>query len=283
METNTHQSFSTPPSNSNHLDSLTPEETNHFISKCADDFLGHMKRLYEKLIVLVNPKEKKVCVKRAIYSSRYTPQGRQKILRMIRRRLRLWKADHGVLLTLTVAEFDANTSLYRGMGKLHAWESIMREGRAFCDELNKWRKRNGKKPIKAFAKIIEDQPGRHYPHLHIYYPGLYFLAPKEVISKLWPYGITNVKQTFGRTPAEYIIKYLSKESNNDFMNVMLRTFRLRMYSTSKGLKYGPDVIANNGWIYQHIGEGETPRQVVEWWAAEGYSIKGQDLTIPRGG
>ena len=265
-----------------HLNLLTPEETNKFISRCADAFLAYMERLHRKLIVLVNLDQRKVLALRASESSRYRPRGRGKIMRMIRRKLRLWKADHGVLLTLTVAEYDANSTRYQGMGQLHAWKMINEKASEFCDELNKWRERNGKKKIKAYAKVLEEQPGRHYPHLHIYYPGLYFLAPKEVIDRLWPYGITNVKPTFRTSPAEYIIKYLSKMDDNQFMNTMLWTFKLRMYSTSRGLKYGPETRTDTGWRFSPPSQDMTAEEVLAWWINEGYLDTSQSSPIPRG-
>lgn len=262
---------------------LTAEELNSLENKYADDFSFHMESLQHKFVVLKHPGEKKVCVKRAIDSSRYHPAGQRKLKKRIHQRLGAYPATDGILVTTTVAEFDTNRKCYEGKSRLSAWESINREGRGFTDELNKWRKAHGLKKIRSYVKVLEDQKERHYPHLHIWFPGLKWLAPIAVIQNLWPYGNVDIKRIWNTAPGEYIIKYISKMAGKDMMQVMLYTFHLRLFSTSRGLKYGPERKVDNGWRYSSSGGYFSMKEEIERLVAEGYSITNPTLIQPRGG
>jgi hypothetical protein len=265
------------------LDQLNPEEISSLENKYSDDFVSHMEALQHRFVVLKHPGEKKVCVKRASESSRYSEPGARKLKKRIHQRLGSYAATDGILLTLTIAEFDANRKFYEGMSRLSAWESINREGRGFTDELNKYRKAHGLKKIRAYVKALEEQPARHYPHLHIWFPGLKWLAPISVIQGLWPYGNVDIKRIWNTSPGEYIIKYISKMQGKDSMHVMLWAFHLRLFSTSRGLQYGPEIHADNGWRYSSSGGYFTMKEEVERLIAEGYSVTDPTLIQPRGG
>ena len=248
----------------------------------AETFHYYMENLHHKHIVLTNPEEKKVSSKRASDSSRYTQAGLQKIKKKIRERLSAYKATSGVLLTLTVAGCDQTSQNYQGKSLPHAWKTIMEAGRAFSDELNKWRKRHGLSTIKAYIKVLEIQPGRYYPHLHIYYPGLKWLADLPALDQLWPYGIVNIKHTDSTSPTNYITKYLSKMEGRDFMNVMLFTFHLRMYSNSRGLRYAPKIPKDTAWGYSSAGTILATEASINEYLKAGYSLVSQTSMMPGG-
>lgn len=282
MKTNTLQENlnQTPPTNLQ--DFLTAEEINALENEYASAFTYHMEGLQHKFVVLKHPGEKRVCVKRAIESSRYHPAGQRKLKKRIHKRLGAYPAVDGILLTLTIAEFDSNRKYYEGMSRPSAWECINREGREFTDELNKYRKAHGLKKIRGYVKVLEDQKERHYPHLHIWFPGLKWLAPINEIQRLWPYGNVDIKRIWNTAPGEYIIKYISKMAGKDLMQVMLYTFHLRLFSTSRGLKYGPERKQDNGWRYSSSGGYFSMKEEVERLVAEGYSIADPTLIQSRG-
>lgn len=240
METNPLQNTSDQTKLPDDLTSLIKQEVNHKIAALTDTFLDHIDKLHGKYIVLIDQEGKNLYCKHAYDSSRYSPSGLQKIREKVRRRLHGYPATFGVMSTLTIAEFEANAKYYHGRSQLEAWESINKFGSEFTEEVNKWRKRHGLKTIRAYVKVLEIQPKRFYPHLHIYFPGLKWLAPTDVLQKLWPYGNVDIQYTDSKSPGDYITKYLSKMEAKDFMNVMLYSFKLRMFSNSQGLRYAPD-------------------------------------------
>lgn len=241
-----------------------------------------MEILHQNVIVLTNPDQREVCTKRASDASRYTPQGIEKIKKKIRERLKAYPATFGVLLTLTVADPNPNQKHYQGKPKLEAWRTINKLAREFSDELNKSRKRQGLKKVRAFVKVLEIQPGREYPHVHIYFPGLKWLAPTKVLQRIWPYGNVDVGHTDSSSPSQYLAKYLSKMNGRDFMNVMLFIYHLRLYSNSKGLRYATVNRHNTGWQYSSAGTRLQSEANAVHYIEAGYSLVGQISITPRG-
>ena len=265
-----------------HYDLLTPEETNQKLYEMAETVHHYMENLHHKHIVLTNPEEKKVSSKRASDSSRYTRPGLAKIQRKNRARLKRNRPKHGVLLTLTVAGCDANSKNYQGKDLLSAWKAASSEVGETLNELGKWRKRHGYTKKLQYHRQLEIQPGRFYPHNHIWFPDIKYLAPLDVIDKLWPYGITNVLYIDeGRGP-DYVTDYISKMEGRDFFNVMLFNFHLRLYSNSQDLNQGPEIRKDTAWGYASAGTLLATERVIWEYLMAGYSEAGQASMMPRG-
>lgn len=265
-----------------HFGVTNPQEANEQIADLADRYSYYMNNLHRKFIVLTDPGEKRVSLKSSSDSSRYTSTGLQRIKEKIRHRLRAYPSTFGVLLTLTIAEFEANAKYYSGRTQLEAWESINKCGREFTDELNKWRKRHGLKTIRAYVKVLEIQPNRYYPHLHIYFPGLRWLAPVQTIQRLWPYGNADLDFRDSLSPGNYITKYLSKMEARDFLNVMLYSFKLRMFSNSRALRYAPEVKGKTSWRCSTSGSRSYVFDVIQQYLKAGYSLTPNNCAEPRG-
>lgn len=257
-------------------------ETDRKISEYSEGFLYYMDTLHRKIIAITNPEQKKIHTGRASDTSRYTEKGIQKIREKIHQRLAAYPATFGVMLTLTVADDREGQTIYNGLHQLEAWERIGRLGRSFIDELNKWRKRHKLSKVRAYVKVLEIQANRGYPHLHIYCPGLKWLAPKEIISRLWTYGETRIEHTDSTAPGDYVNKYLSKVDGKDFMNLMLFTFHLRMFSNSRGLKYSKEIRKKSSWGFFLAGSRYSIQPFIQRFIEAGYSSAGNLLTEPRG-
>jgi hypothetical protein len=282
MKNQTNQSNLSQTLPTNHEDLLKEIETNQKVAGFADHFLYYMDTLHRKIITLTNPEQKKVCTKRASDSSRYTEKGIERIRKKIRERLSQYPATFGTMLTLTVAEIRADQKHYKGIEQLEAWEKINKLGRAFTDKLNKWRKRHNLPIVKRSMKVLEIQTARNYPHLHILYTGLSWLAPIDVIQKLWPWGNADIQHTDSTSPVDYVTKYISKVDGKDFMNLMLYAFHLRLFSNSRGLRYSPAIRKNNGWGFFTAGSRHSIETYVNQFIKAGYSPAGELLMDPRG-
>jgi hypothetical protein len=93
--------------------------------------------------------------------------------------------------------------------------------RDFIDKINKWRKARGLSKIKGFLHVNEDQPGSGYPAPHIVFPGLKYLAPHDVVAKLWGNGFIKVNVGGSVNPAKYACKYITKMEGKDSMMAMM--------------------------------------------------------------
>lgn len=279
------QTLQTNPSQTlpeDHEQILQEIETNQRVAGIADHFFYYMDTLHRKIITLTNPDQKKICTKRASDSSRYTEKGIERIKRKLHERLSAYPATFGTMLTLTIAGIHEGQKKYEGTEQLEAWETINKRGRDFTDQLNKWRKRHNLPKVRAYVKVLEIQKGRQYPHLHLYCPGLKWLAHFDVIQKLWPWGETRVEHTDSTSPANYVTKYLSKVEGRDFMNIMLFGFNLRLFSNSRGLKYSKEIRKRNGWGFFIAGSRHSIQTYVNQFLKAGYSSAGDLLMDPRG-
>ena len=282
MENQTTQSILSQKLPTNHEDLLREAETIRRLQPMADRFLYHMDTIHRKIIAISNPKTKQICTRRASHSSRYTEPGLEKIRRKIHERLSPYKETFGTLLTLTVARIHSGQNFYHGKDQLDAWEGINSDGRKFTDGLNKWRKRHGLMKVRGYVKVLEIQKESNYPHLHLYFPGLKWLAPIDIIQKLWPYGNADIAHTDSTSPGNYITKYLSKLEGKEFMNIMLYEFNLRMFSNSRGLKYAPEIRKKKDWGFFAAGTRYQLDTFINKFLHAGYSMVGQRLTEPRG-
>jgi hypothetical protein len=186
-------------------------------------------------------------------SSRYFYEGRGKIKRKLRKRLGT-RQEPGCLLTLTCDP--------KKYGKLEAWERIWKEYAAFRRDLWKFLKRQGRKHNPLYIGVIESQKSG-YPHLHIVYPGLKYLAPKEVINKCWHMGTTHIagRRRKGRRDGApvlvnalpYVLKYVTKLAgwSEEGLAYLWHT-RARLYNISPKLYASPKAPKVSGWMLTKI-------------------------------
>lgn len=241
-----------------------------------------MDDLFNKLVVLKNPDKKDVVVKRSIQSTRYHKDGQRKIKEKIHKRLAHYPGQNGILLTLTVASSDSPQSSYDGTTRLDAWRGFGYRTRDFMDRLNKWRKAHNLSKVKRYIRVLEDQKDRLYPCPHIWFPGLKWLAPIEEIQRLWPYGNVDIDFIENTTPANYIIKYISKMEGRDFMQVMIWHYRLRLFSTSRNFRYIYKDKSDSGWRFSCSGNRFRVEENIELLVNEGYSHPNSTLIGARG-
>jgi len=170
-----------------------------------------------KLAKLVKPSD----------GSRYFPGGRKRIKAKIFKRLGRWFNCPGYLLSLT---FD--------LGKItraDAWRQVGILRREFMNRVNRWRKRAGYSKAK-FLAVIEAQPGTGYPHVHLVFPYLKWLAPIDWMTEQWGQAENSVdyKVKDSLSPILYVCKYISKlEGWSALALSYIWTNRTRLYSMSR--------------------------------------------------
>ena len=249
----------------------------------SKDWVNRMDTLYDKLVTLYNPTSKEVVTKRSIESTRYHPAGQRKLKERIHKRLGTYPAEGGILLTLTIAGLDTGQASYEGMSQQEAWQGIGYAARYFMDRVNKSRKARGLSKVKRYISVIEDQPQRHYPHKHFWFPGLKWLGNIEEIQKLWPWGNVDLDYIDSSSPASYIIKYISKMEGKDFMQAMIWHYRLRLFSTSRNFRYIYKDETDSGWRFWCTGGHFSTQEKIDVLIDEGYSVVDTTLISPRGG
>jgi len=228
--------------------SLNPEDTPRIENEICDEWVGHMEYLKSKKFALVNHTEKAVKVKLAIWSSRYHVNGQTKQKIHIKKALGHYYFKFGVMVTLT---FDP-----KKITKIGAWSDLGYKVRGFLDKINKWRESRGLLKIKGFLHVNEDQPGSGYPAPHIVFPGLKYLAPHDVVAKLWGNGFIKVNVGGSVNPAKYACKYITKMEGKDSMMAMMWFFNIRTYTFSRVFKYRGEDRVSNEWESLRRGRGK---------------------------
>ena len=160
--------------------------------------------------------------------SRYFDDGRLYMSRRIRRRLGKYEKVPGLMQTLT---YDT-----KRIGKREAWASFGKDTRRFINAVNQYRRRRGWRRLH-YLWVVEVQPGTGYPHVHIFFPKLKWIAPLDIINGNWRQGRANVKspRKIKVNCAAYISKYMRKmEGWLDLHLALLWIGKCRMYSFSRG-------------------------------------------------
>jgi len=161
--------------------------------------------------------------------SRYFEDGRIHMSRKIRRRLGKYEKVPGLMQTLT---YDP-----KRVSKREAWASFGKDTRRFLNGVNQYRKRRGWRRLH-YLWVVEVQPDTGYPHVHIFFPNLKWLAPVEIINGNWRQGRANVesrRKTKINNCAAYISKYLRKMRGwSDLHLALLWSGKCRMYGFSRG-------------------------------------------------
>lgn len=251
------------------VDLLTSEDIPRIENEICGEWVFYMEGLRSKKFALVNHKEKAVKVKLAIWSSRFHLNGQARQKAHIKKSLGHYYFKFGTMVTLT---FD-----HKEITRVGAWEKLGYKVRDFVDKVNKWREGRGLSKIKGFLHVNEDQPGSGYPAPHIVFPGLKYLAPHDVLAKLWGYGFIKVNVGGSVHPAKYACKYITKMRGKDFMMAMMWIFNVRTYSFSRVFKYRGEDRAISEWEFLGRGRGksgglESLEDAIERLIDEGYYI-----------
>ena len=193
------------------------------------EFLAHKGRIGRTYVLLALKKDPgTVRIMPVKCRSRYFGDGRLYISRKIRKRLGRYERVPGLMETLT---YDP-----KKIGKAEAWASFGKDTRRFLNAVNQYRKRRGWRRTH-YLWVVEVQPGTGYPHVHIFFPSLRYLAPLKVLSGNWRRGRANVEppRKIKLNCAGYISKYLRKmEGWEDEHLMLLWNGGCRMYSFSRG-------------------------------------------------
>jgi len=198
--------------------------------------------------------------------SRYFDDGRLYMSRKIRRRLTKYERVPGLMVTLT---YDP-----KRIGKREAWASFSKDTRRFLNAVNQYRKRRGRRRLH-YLWVVEVQQKTGYPHVHIFFPNLRWLAPLKIINGNWRQGRANVESAkkIEVNCAAYVSKYLRKMRGwSDLHLALLWSGRCRMYGFSRG--FSPKIEKpESEWQRWQLVETENSEQLEKILEEGGYTIK----------
>jgi len=199
-------------------------------------------------------------------SSRYFDDGRLYISRRIRKRLGKYEKVPGLMETLT---YDT-----KRIGKREAWASFGRDTRRFLNAVNQYRKRRGWRRLH-YLWVVEVQRGTGYPHVHVFFPNLRWLAPLKIINGNWREGRANVEspKKIEVNCAAYVSKYLRKMRGwSDLHLALLWSGRCRMYGFSRS--FSPKIEKpESEWQRWQLVETENSEQLEKILEEGGYTIE----------
>jgi hypothetical protein len=197
-------------------------------------FRAYRSSLAEKRVLVVNLAESSVIkVVKPAEASRYFDGGRMRIKAKIRKRLGRWYNCPGLLLSLT---FDPKLIAYDD-----AWRQVGKLRREFMNRVNRWRRRQGYQKAK-FLTVLELQKQTGYPHIHLVFPYLRFLAPVSWLVEQWGQAPNSVdiKVKDSISPVSYVCKYITKlDGWSDEALAQIWDNGTRLYSMSRDY-YLPD-------------------------------------------
>lgn len=232
------------------------------------DFLEHKGCIGKTNVVLHKKDEPSVLmIMPASCKSRYFEDGRIYMSKKIRRRLSKYENVPGLMVTVT---YDP-----KKVGKREAWGSFGKDIRRFLNAINQYRKRRGW-PRLQYLWVVEVQRGTGYPHVHIFFPNLRWLAPLEIINGNWRRGRANVesaKKVKISNCAAYISKYLRKMKGwSDLHLALLWSGKCRMYGFSRGFSAKVEK-RESEWERWQIVETEHREQLEKVLEEGGYTVE----------
>ena len=198
--------------------------------------------------------------------SRYFDDGRRYMSRRIKRRLGKYERVPGLMETLT---YDT-----KRIRKREAWARFGEDTRRFLNGVNQYRKRRGWRRLH-YLWVVEVQPTTGYPHVHIFFPKLKWIAPLEIINGNWRQGRANVKgpKKIKVNCAGYISKYLRKMDGwLDPHLALLWIGKCRMYGFSRGFSAKIEK-PESEWQRWQIIETEHPELLEKVLGEGGYTIE----------
>jgi hypothetical protein len=208
----------------------------------VDQFQEYRSALAGKRVIVRHRTEcHRIGVLKPADDSRYFKEGRIRLMARLRRRLAGWFESKGLLLTLT---FDP-----KKIDLDEAWHQVGELRRAFMNRVNLWRHRHGMPRCLSYLSVLEEQPGTGYPHIHMVFPGLAWLAPGRYLWDTWGIGSVDVQARYrGCNPIGYVCKYILKMSGwKDLSMALCRMYRTRLYSVSHD--YLPESRHEPEWVF----------------------------------
>lgn len=197
-------------------------------AKKIEEFICYLETLEDKRVLVQNLLNGSLAkLVKPSEASRYFPGGRKRIKGKIFKRLGRWYNCPGYLLSLT---FDPSK-----ISRTDAWKQVGILRREFMNRVNRWRKRHGM-PKGKFLSALEVQPGTGYPHIHLVFPYLKWLAPFDWMIEQWGQAPNSVdwKIRDSLSPVSYVCKYISKlEGWSDLALSYIWANRTRLYSMSR--------------------------------------------------
>ena len=207
--------------------------------------------------------------------SRYFDDGRLYMSRKIRKRLGKYEKVPGLMQTLT---YDP-----KRVGKREAWASFGKDTRRFLNAVNQYRKRRSWRRLH-YLWVVEVQDGTGYPHVHIFFPNLNWIAPLDIINGNWRQGRSNVEspKKIRTNCAAYISKYLRKMRGwSDLHLALLWSGRSRMYGFSRGFSVKLER-KESEWQRWHIVETSNPEALERSLEEGGFVIEHNEKTESYG-
>jgi hypothetical protein len=122
---------------------------------------------------------------------------------------------------------------------------------------------------------VEVQPETGYPHVHIFFPNLKWLAPISIINGSWQQGRANIEspRNIKVNCAEYISKYLRKMYGwSDLPLALLWSGQCRMYGFSRGFSTKVEE-KESEWQRLHIIQTDHLDQLEKGLEEGGYTIE----------
>ena len=146
--------------------------------------------------------------------------------------------------------------------------------RQFLNAVNQYRRRRGWRRLHYFW-VVEVQIGTGYPHVHIFFPNLKWIAPLSIINGNWRHGRANIEspKKIKVNCAAYISKYLRKMRGwSDLHLALLWSGKCRMYGFSRGFSAKVEK-KESEWQRWHVVETEHPEQLEKGLEEGGYTIE----------
>lgn len=185
--------------------------------------------LDSSVMILRNLESKKYKLIMPKKNSRYFKEGREKLKRRINKKMKHNGTTEGIMVTVTYDPIK--------LERLSAWEKVGKHISNLIDNINIHRKR--KMDIKkrlTYFWVIEEQKGTGFPHVHIFFPNLKYLANNFTLIKMWKRmtgGSLDVKKAKCNM-AKYIMKYIGKVKGfSIYAMAMLWKYKRRIYGFSR--------------------------------------------------
>ena len=231
------------------------------------DFLEYKRRVGMTNVIVNRKDDPKVLrIMPAKCRSRYFKDGRFHMSRSIRRRLGRFERVPGLMETLT---YDI-----KKISKQEAWANFGKDVRKFINGVNEYRKRRGWHRLH-YLWVVEVQLGTGYPHVHIFFPNLVWIAPLKIINGNWRMGRANVESPKKITTncAAYVSKYLRKmEGWSDLYLALLWSGHCRMYGFSRGFSAKAKK-SESEWSMWHVIKTEDNARLEEMLKQGGYVVE----------
>ncbi|MFC1986391.1 hypothetical protein ACFLWC_05305 [Chloroflexota bacterium] len=231
------------------------------------DFLLYKGRIGMTQIILNKKNERKTMkLMPAKARCRYFDEGRIYISNKIRKRLGNFEKVSGLMQTLT---YDP-----KKICKQEAWASFGKDTRQFLNAVNQYRKRRGWHR-SHYLWVVEVQTETGYPHVHIFFPNLRYLAPISILTSSWGKGRANLSMPakINTNCAAYIAKYLRKMHGwTDLHQALLWSGRCRMYGFSRGFSAKVEK-KESEWERWYIVEASNPEAVELSLVEGGFTIE----------